>query len=224
MKIVICDGSHAADYIIKTFNKRTNKLIVINSSRETSQYLTKANKIPVFYGDPFRASVLKDAHIEEADILVSLGEKDADNFVTCMLAKKLFNVKKCICIVTNPKNVDLFRTLGVDSVISSTYLLASSIVSESSLEKFTKSMSFEDDKIVLTEIIVKETYAVAHKQIMEINFPKTGTISCVYRKPNVIIPNGQTIILPNDKLFIVSSPKEQKNIIEFVQTEKEIKL
>lgn len=62
-------------------------------------------------------------------------------------------------------------------------------------------MSFEDDKIVLTEIIVKENYELSGRKIMDINFPKTGTISCVYRKPSVIIPNGQTTIYPNDKLL-----------------------
>ena len=29
MKIVIADGGHAADYVIKTFKKRGNKLIII---------------------------------------------------------------------------------------------------------------------------------------------------------------------------------------------------
>lgn len=221
MKIVIADGGHAADYIIKTFKKRSNKLIVINSRKETAQYLTNANKIPVFYGEPFNMSVLDNAHIEDCDLFIALGYNDADNFVSCMLAKKVYNAKKCICIVANPKNVEIYRNLGIDSVISSTYLLASSIVSESSLEKLTKSMSFEDEKIVLTEIIVKETYALANKQIMEINFPKYGTISCVYRKPNVIIPNGKTLIMPGDNLFIVSAIKDQKNIINFVQKEKE---
>lgn len=220
MKIVIAGGGHAADYVIKAFKKRSNKLIVINSSKETVQYLTKSNKIPVFYGEPYKENVLSDANINDCDLFIALDENDTDNFVSCMLAKKIYNAKKCICIVSNPKNVDIFRNLGVDSVISSSYLLINSIVSESSLEKFTKSMSFEDDKIVLTEIVVKENYVISEKQIMEIKFPKTGTISCIYRKPNVIIPNGQTVILPNDKLFIVSSPKEQKNIISFIEQEK----
>ena len=61
------------------------------------------------------------------------------------------------------------------------------------------------------------------KQIMDINFPKCGTISCVYRKPNVIIPNGKTVILPNDCLFIVSAVKDQKLIIDYAQREKENK-
>ncbi len=220
MKIVIADGSHAADYIINTFNKHSNKLIVINSKKDIVQKLANIHRIPVFYGEPYKKEVLEQANVKDCDIFISLGHKDTDNFVACQLAKKIFNAKKCICIVNNPKNVEIFRTLGIDSVISSTYLLASSIVNESSLEKLTKTMSFENDKIVMTEIVVKELYAISNKMIMEINFPKTGTISCIYRKPSVIIPNGKTLIMPGDSLFIVSAVKDQKDIISFVQKEK----
>lgn len=219
MKIVIADGSHAADYIIKSFKKRTNKLIVINSRKETVNYLVKANRIPVFYGEPYKQSVLETAHIEDCDLFISLGFKDTDNFVACLLAKKVFRAKKCICIVSNPKNVDLFRQLGIDSVISSTHLLASTIVSESSLENLTKSMSLENDKVALTEIVVKENALIVDKKLMDINFPKSGTISCIYRKPSVIIPNGKTVIKGGDKLFVFSSPNNRKEIIEYIHSE-----
>lgn len=213
MKIVIADGSHAADYIIKSFKKRSNKLIVINSRKETVQYLARSNKIPVFYGYPYKQAVLEEAHIEDCDIFISLGFRDTDNFVSCLLAKKVFNAKKTICVVANPKNVDLYRSLGIDSVISSTHILAQSIVAESSLENLSKSMSLENDKVVLSEIVIKDEYAIANKKLMDFNFPKNATIACVYRKPTVIMPNGKTMIKPGDKLFVFSTPKEQKNVI-----------
>lgn len=220
MKIVIADGGQSADYIVKQFNKRGNKLIVISSDKAAARYITKTNKLPVFHGDPSKYEILDNANIHECDLFIALGKIDADNYVSCLLAKKVFGAKKCICTVSNPKNVDLYRSLGIDSVISSTYLLASSIVSESSLEKLTKSMSFENDKIVLTEIVVKESSALANKMIMEFSFPKTGTISCVYRKPTVIIPNGKTLIMPGDILFVVSAVKDQQELIDFVQRDK----
>ena len=220
MKIVIAGGYHAADYIIKKFKSKQNKLIVINSKREIAQYLTKSNQIPVFYGEPFKYFVLDEANVEDADIFIALGNVDTDNFVSCLLAKKVFNVKKCICTVNNPKNVRLYRELGIDSVVSSTQLLATSILSESSIEDLIKTMSLENEQIVLTEVVIKPNYEIANKRIMDLNFPKQGNISCVYRKPNVIIPNGSTVILPKDKLLVVSTPKYQRDILAFIQKTK----
>lgn len=220
MKIVIAGGYQAADYIIKKFKSKQNKLIVINSKREIAQYLTKSNQIPVFYGEPYKYFVLDEANVEDADIFIALGNVDTDNFVSCLLAKKVFNVKKCICTVNNPKNVRLYRELGIDSVVSSTQLLATSVLSESSIEDLIKTMSLENEQIVLTEVVIKPNYDIANKRIMDINFPKQGNISCVYRKPNVIIPNGSTMILPKDKLLVVSTPKYQRDIIAFIQKSK----
>lgn len=217
MKIVIAGGFHAADYIIKKFKSSSNKLIVINESRETAQYLTKSNRIPVFYGQPYKYFVLDEAHVEDADIFIALGKVDTDNYVSCLLAKRVFGVKKVICTVNNPKNVDLYRELGIDSVVSSTQLLATSVMNESSLEDLIKTMSLEDEQIVLTEVVMKSNYDIVNRKIKDINFPKNGNISCIYRKPTVIIPNGQTIILAKDKLLIVSTPKHQKEILSFVQ-------
>lgn len=220
MKIVIASGNHAADYIIKKFKSSQNRLIVINDSRETAQYLTRSNKIPVFYGQPYKYFVLEEANVEDADIFIALGDVDTDNYVSCLLAKRVFNVKKVICTVNNPKNVELYRELGIDSVVSSTQLLATSVMNESSLEDLIKTMSLEDEQIVLTEVVMKPNFEIVNKRIMDINFPKNGNISCIYRKPSVIIPNGQTIILPKDKLLIVSTPQHQKEILNFIQKTK----
>ena len=217
MRIVIANGNNGADYIIKSFKGRSHQLTIINDDRDVAHKLARNSKLPVVFGDATKVATLKEAHIDGADLFIALGFRDTDNYVACQHARKQFGVKKCICIVQNPKNVAVFKELGLESVICSTESLVSSVLAESSLEALTKTMSFENDKIVMSEIVIRPNYAVANKRIMDINFPKEGSIACVYRRPRVIIPNGQTLILPKDKLFVLSTPSEQKSLIAFVQ-------
>ena len=220
MRIVIANGNNSADYIIKNFKGRQHTLTIINDDKEVANQLARSSKLPVILGDFTKVSTLKEAHVEGADLFIALGHKDPDNYVGCLHARKVFGVKKCICIVQNPKNVEVFKQLGLDSVICSTETLVSSVLAESSLESLIKTMSFENDKIVMSEIVIKPNYLISHKRIMDINFPKEGSIACIYRRPRVIIPNGSTLILPKDKLFVLSTPAEQKSLIEFVQKSK----
>lgn len=220
MKIVIANGKHEADFVINMFKGQTKNLVVINSDKNFADYIVKNSKVPVFIGEPYKRFVLDDSGARDADIFIALGDRDTDNYAACMLAKKEFNIKKCICTVSNPKNVDIFKKLGIDSIISSTYLLANSIKSASSLEDVLQTLSIEEDKIVLTEIIVGDLYRISNQKIMDIDFPQNATISCIYREPHVIIPNGSTIIKPKDKLVIISTPSEQEKIIKFIQTKK----
>ena len=220
MRIVICNGNNSADYIIKNLKNRHNTLSIINDDKDVANKLAQSSKLPVVFGDFTKVTTLREANVDGADLFIALGHKDWDNYVGCLHARKQFGVKKCICIVQNPKNVEVFKELGLDSVISSIENLVSSVLAESSLEDLTNTKSFENDKIVMSEVVVKPTYLIAHKRIMELNFPKEGSIACVYRRPRVIIPNGSTLILPKDKIFILSTPADQKKLIEFAQRDK----
>jgi trk system potassium uptake protein len=217
MRIVIANGNKQAEFIIAMFKNKANQLTVINSSRDFANDIVKKEHIPVFIGNPWRNYVLEQAGVHDADVLISLSDKDTDNYATCILAKRIFNVKKCICVVNNPKNVDLYKRLGIDSVISSTYLLAQTIKSESSMESLMKTLSLENDKIIVIEAPVLSRYAIANKRIMDINFPKYASIAAIYRNFSVLIPNGQVEIKPKDQLLIVCAPEDQKKIFEFLQ-------
>ena len=217
MKIVITGGKHEADFIIKMLKEEHHQLIVINQDIEFAEYISTNNDISVFPGDPTKAYVLSDAEADNADVLLALSDSDTDNYITCITAKRQFNIKRTVSKVKNPKNVELFKKLGVDSVISSTYLLAQTILNESSVENIIKTLSIEDEKVVMIEMGVEENYMLVNKRIMDISFPKNINISCIFRDPHVIIPKGDTIIKAEDKLIIISTPNEQDEIIEFIK-------
>ncbi|MFA6620344.1 MAG: NAD-binding protein [Bacilli bacterium] len=219
MKIVIANGSKQAAFIIMMFKNKENQLIVINSSRSFANELAHKEHISVLVGSPWRNFVLEEAGVHDADVFISLSEKDTDNYASCILAKKIFNVKKCICVVNNPANVELYKKLGIDSVISSTYLLAQSIKSESSMESLIKTLTLENNRIVVSEIPVLSRYWIVNKRIMDIDFPKYASISAIYRNFTVIIPNGQVEIKAKDILLVVCEPDDQKRIYNFIQQE-----
>jgi len=47
--------------------------------------------------------VLKDAGIEEAEIIAAVTGTDEENLVICKIAKASFNINKTIARVNNPK-------------------------------------------------------------------------------------------------------------------------
>jgi len=136
------------------------------------------------------------------------------------MAKKMFNVKKTICVVDNPSNVEYFKKLGLDAVISSTYLLAQSIMSESSMESLTKTLSIDDNRIAVIEKVVLSRYAICFKAIKDIRFPKYASISAIYRNYQIIIPSGAVVIQPKDTLLMVTAPNNAKNLLKYVETER----
>lgn len=220
MKVVIANGYQEADYIISMFKETNNEIIVINQDDSTCRFLSESNAIPVFRGKPTKIANLKDADIENADLFIALSSSDIDNYEACMIAKRLFNVKRCIARVSNPKNVEVFKQLGIDSVVSSTYLLAEQIRSVSGLKDMINQMSLEDNKISILEIVMQKDTVLCGKSLMETNISHIASISCVYRDANVIIPNGQTVLMPGDKVLVVTTEENKQQIIDLFKRKK----
>ena len=114
MHIVIANGDSDAAYIIDMFNTKENRLTVINGSEAVAQTLMERKHIAVTIGDPWHNAILEAARVYDADIFISLCKKDTDNFAACLMAKRNFHIKKCICAVSNPSNVELYKKLGLD--------------------------------------------------------------------------------------------------------------
>ena len=109
MKVVISNGNQSADYIISMYKENKDKVIVINDDEATCKYLSKKNQMDVIYGKSTKEYDLKIAQIDNADLFIALSNDDVTNYVACKMAKKLFNVKRCLAIVTNPKIVSIYK-------------------------------------------------------------------------------------------------------------------
>ena len=221
MKVVIAGGTSQAEFIISMFKGKKNELVVINPSKEVSETLAKRCRVTVNTGDPWRRFVLEEADAYDADVFIALCEADADNYAACTMAKKVFAAKKTICVVNNPKNVDLYKRLGLDSVISSTYLLAQSIRGESSLASITKTLSIDNDKINVVESVILSKYSICFEKIKDIAFPRYASIAAIYRNYQIIIPSGMVELQPKDTLLMVTAPQNIKRLLEYVQRERE---
>ena len=217
MKVVIAGGSKEAEYLVGMFADGKNELIVINDNETVVDTIRKRRKIAVYHGEPWKKYCLEEANAYDADVFVSLCPSDTDNYASCVIAKKVFNAKKCICLVQNPSNVDLYKNLGIDSVISSPYLLGQIIQEEASIENIVRTMSLENGQITVKEFVVLSNYEICDKTLRDIRFPRYCSVAAIFRSPTVIIPNGDSLIQAKDTLLIVCAPGDEAKVTKFVQ-------
>ena len=204
MKIVIAGGQSKADFLIEMFKKEHHKLVVINDSLSYGTYLAKKHKVDVIINDPTSKFVLEEAQIENFDVLV---------------AKSVFSVKKTVASVSDPRNVQYFRMMGVDTAISATYMISKYIEKASVLEGIARSIVTEFEALAITTITIEKNSIMADKSLAVINLPSGISIGAVMRENDVIVPRGSTVLYPGDKVLVISSSKQQQDAIDlFAQT------
>lgn len=214
MNVIVIGGGKVGYYLVKTLIDHGHEPSLIEINKNVCRSLANSLDIPVICGDGTSISVLKNAYIQEADAIISVTGKDESNLICCQLAKKIFNTKKTISKVNNPKNAEVMEKLGVDIVISSTDHIANALQKELSTSTIRELISLKSNSSI-SEIDIPNNFYLHGKKLNEIKIPDECIIISILRNDKVIIPRGNIKILSNDKIMILaknSSLSQIKNI------------
>jgi len=216
MNIVMVGGRKKIDFLAKSLLAKKHKITIIHDDENYCKYLARTHDAQVICGDGSKSYILEDANTQGADIVIALTPKDANNLVICQLAKKVFGVKRVFATVNNPKNVEVFKKLGINSAISSTHIMAGIIEQMAAINEIYDYIPIEQGQIVMMEIVVRGNYPVCGKTLAELDIPEQAIIGCIIRGVSSIIPKGRTIIQADDKLIILSPPQVQREMVKLI--------
>lgn len=214
MNILIIGGRKKADFLIKSLLTKRNKVTLIHDDQDFCKEMSRKYNATIIWGDGSKTYILEEAQIQKQDIVIAITPKDCNNLVICELAKKVYGIQKTFATVHNPKNVDVFKKLGISSTISATYVVSDMIEQLATINELSNLIPIEAGNISLMEIIMKTDYQMCNLPVKKINFSTDTIIGCITRGSKMIIPKGDTIILPDDKLVILTTSKNQNSIIE----------
>ena len=65
----------------------------------------------------------------------------------------------------------------------------------------------QGEKAEVFELILPDNSRAINKQIKELHFPRGLIIGSIVRDDEILIPGGETVLLPEDHLIIFSLPK-----------------
>lgn len=212
MKIVIAGGTSQADFLISSL-KKNHTLKIINEDESYANYLADTHQMPVICGNPCKKYILDNAEIKNFHVLIALMPSDADNLALCQMVKENYNIQKTVAVVTNPRNVELFKSFGVSEVISSAYLAAKQIARISTFETLVNTFALEDGEVCVTEIEVSSECKILNLPLCKCNLPCNVIVGCIFRNGKMIVPNGNSMIIEGDKLILISPTELQQKLI-----------
>ncbi len=186
---------------------------LVEKCEERCQFLSRElSRTLVLQGDASELQFFQEEEMEWADAVIAVTGDDRTNIITGVLAQQ-FNVKKIICEVMDPQYVRVYNRLGIDSVINPRLVAAAQILRLTRREDVVSLSILQNEKAEVLELVVPESARVADKKISKINFPRGMLIGSIVRKGEVVIPHGETKLLPGDHLVIFALP-EVSNMLD----------
>lgn len=208
MNIVIAGGGKVGAYLAQVLLKGDNEVAVIEQDLKTADRLSVQleGRYLVIHGDGCDSRFQEDAGIRQADVFVATTGKDDNNLVSCEIAQRVFHVNRCIARVNNPKNLRIFREVGIECV-SSTTLIANLIEEEALLGSVSVVSSLNHGNVALAEVVVPSMKHFSNDDgvlIEEIPLPPNAIIAAVASKGDVEVANEESLLFPGDKAIVVA--------------------
>ncbi len=216
MNVVIVGGGKMVYFLCRTFISKGYKVTVINRDRGECTWLARRLKATVVYGDGSDPQILQEAGADTADAVLAVTPNDQDNLVICQVADMHFNVSRTLALVNDPDNEEVFRKLGIATAFSTTHILTSLIEQRAGLDEVINLIPVGEGKVNITEIVLKETSPVVGRSLRDIAFPENSLIAFILREEQPIVPRGTTVLRGQDRLIVVTLPKNHGEVLKIL--------
>jgi len=201
-KVMILGGGKAAYYLAKKLIRNGVFVKIIERNEDRCSYL--AQELPealIIHGDATDPYLLTEENVSEVDALVSLTGFDEENLLMTLLAKK-YGVGKVITKVSRSNYIPIIEQLGINNAVNPVMITAGEIMRFIQGGRVVSLFLLLGGKAEVLELIAKENSKIVGKPISELGFPKGIIIGSIVQKGKVIIPNGNSIIFPGDRLIV----------------------
>jgi len=177
------------------------------------------NKSVVLQGDGSDQSLLQEENIQEMDAVLTLTDDEEINILTSLLAKRM-GAPKTITRISKFSYFPLMATIGIEQVVSPRRSAISTILQYMRRGKVLSALSIMDETAEVLEAEALETSDIVGKPIKNIRFPKGALIIGIMHGEDAIIPSGESVIHPGDRVIIFA----HRNSVPKVERILEVKL
>ncbi len=222
MYIVIIGGGKLGAYLATTLLRDGHQVALVEKSEPGARRLSETidGSCLVINGDGCSATVQDDAGAHQADIFVAATGQDEDNLAACEIASRVYEVPRCIARVNSPRNLRIFRRMGIESV-SSTALIAHMIQEEAMLGSMGVAVSLTSDQVGLMEIKVPTMrYHDNYKGVraLDVEFDDGIRLVAVSHGDEVEVAATETRIMPGDQVIVAADTDLMQRAREIVRS------
>ena len=230
MKIVILGAGVTGSSVAGALASEENDIVVIDKKPHLLSALKSRLDIGTIEGNAAHPSVLNQAGVGTADMVIAVTDRDETNMLACQVINTLFTKPKTIARVRAIdflNHPELFQPGGIDIVISPEQVVTEAI---HNLIKYPGALhvsQFADGLVRLVSIRVVPNGFLTGKRIHEVKEKLSDgmiRIVAIFRNGKAIVVNGEAVITTGDEVFFVGPrDKVRKTLADLHKLESPIK-
>ena len=216
MKIVIAGAGNVGIHLAKLLAGENQDIVLIDESPEKLARLDSSFDLLTIQESPVSLHGLKEAGAGSADLFVAVTTDESRNLISAQLAHHL-GAKKTVARINNyeylqPKNMEYFNSIGLDSLIYPELLAAKDIVDGMKLSWIRQWWEFAGGALVMMGIKLRDNAQILNKPLAELGKELPYHIVAILREGETIIPSGHDTMQAGDLVYFMTMKKHIPHI------------
>ena len=145
--------------------------------------------------------LISEEHLAGIDLFAAVTEDEEDNIIWSLLAKQK-GVGKAVALINNMTYTQLISRIGVDFVVNPNLAAINRILHFIRRGKVLSVASFYETNTEAIEAVALETSDIVNTPLKNLRLPEHAIIGAIVRNGALIVPKGDSVILPNDHVII----------------------
>jgi len=201
-RIMIVGGGRIGTRLARRLKEKNIQIKIIDKSAERCAYLAETlDRVVVLKGDGSDREMLKEENIADMDMFISLTSDEETNILASLLAKRL-GARKTITRISKFSYLSLMHTIGIEQVVDPRLSAINTILQHIRIGKVLSAASLRGEQAEVLEAIAMETSDIVGKPLKNLSMPKGVLVTTILRGDRVIIPTGDSVVEPGDRIII----------------------
>ena len=185
---------------------KVNTKIIENDNEKCANLAEKLERVIVINGDGTDRDLLLEENIGDADFMVAVTGDEESNILISLLAKGL-GAKRTITRVSKMSYISLLSAIGIEIVVSPRLSAVGGILQYIRRGKIISDIPLKGEHAEAIEAEALDTSDIVNTPISKVKFPKGAILGAIVRGEEIIIPRGDSIVRPKDRLIIFALKK-----------------
>ena len=222
-RVIIAGSGQIGIYLAQTLEAYGTHVKIIEPDLKLAEVAsTILKRTTVLHGDYLQPGFLEQAGIAGVDGFVSVTGDDENDILACVTAKQ-YGAVRVLALVQNPRYLPILAEIpALDAIVSRHLTAVGNILRLVRRGDIVSVASLREIDAEVIELVAGVNSRIVHKEIISFRnkFPEDALIGAIVRRDRVIVPTGNCVIQPGDKVIVFSMPEAISSVEKFFQTGK----
>jgi trk system potassium uptake protein len=209
MKVIVLGAGNVGRAVVDALHDE-HELTLIDTDAERLSALADRYDVRTVEGNGTTKRVMREAGVQDADLLIACSPREDANLVSAMLARKLSRAQ-VIVRTSSPEYLEAWREreIDVDFMVSSELETANAISAIVGIPAARQTDVFAEGKVQIVGFDVPPRTAndaLIGRPLRQAAIPADSKVAGIIRGDRMIVPRGDESIMPGDRVVVIASP------------------